>query len=125
MMMRHKVMEVRLNQGNDMKMWEIREGYDPEYMGSGMSYRHGMGGDGEYEQGFEEGCEHGYRKAMKEMRSMGMRDNQPTSGNYGRGNMGNSRFMPPYPPYMNYRDDDDDDDMMQQRRRRDYRGRYM
>lgn len=112
-------------------MWEIREGYDPEYMGNGMGYRQGMSG-GEYEEGFEDGCEHGYMKAMKEMRSMGMRGGQPQSGSgYGRGNMGNSRYMPMgggyMPPYPSFRDEDDDDmeEMQQRRRRRDSRGRYM
>ena len=103
-------------------MWEIREGYDPEYMGGGMGYRHGS----EYEQGFEEGCEHGYKKAMKEMRMMGMRGNGQgmQDGSYGRGNMGNSRYLPTYP---SFRDDDydDDDEMNERRRRRDSRGRYM
>lgn len=100
------------------KMWKILEDYSPDEMG----YRGEMDG---YDEGFEEGCEHGYRKAMKEMRMMSHRDNM---GNMQDGTTRmNRRFMPPYPPYMNYRDDDDDDyeEMNMRRRRRDSRGRYM
>ena len=103
-----------------MKMWEIREGYDPEYMGR-------RGEESEYYEGFEDGCEHGYKKAMKEMRMTGMRESQVDNYGKGMGRM-NNRYMPPYPPYMNYRDDDDDYDEIDERRgrrRRDTRGRYM
>ena len=99
-------------------MWKILEDYNPEER-RGMSYRGDMG---EYEEGFEEGCEHGYMKAMKEMRMMGMR------GGMGRGTgrMNNryvdGAYMPPYPAF---RDDDDNYEDMGERRRRDSRGRYM
>ena len=97
-------------------MWEIREGYDPEYMGR-------RGEESEYYEGFEDGCEHGYKKAMREMRMTGMREGQVDNYGKGMGRM-NNRYMPPYP---SFRDDDDDDydDMNMRRRRRDARGRYM
>lgn len=103
-------------------MWEIREDYDPdERRGSG--YRNE--GSQDYDEGFEDGCEHGYKEAMKKMRMMGMR--QGGQGRYSGG--ANYRMgMPPYvSPYMGYRDEEDDDYEMQERRgrRRDSRGRYM
>lgn len=103
-------------------MWKILEDYSPDYGRGEMGYRGDMDS---YEEGFEEGCEHGYKKAMKEMRHMGMRDNMPAG--YGKDRM-NRRYMPPYlPPYPSFRDEDDDDEYeeMNRRRRRDSRGRYM
>lgn len=99
-------------------MWKILEDYSPDYERGDMGYRGDMDG---YEEGFEDGCEHGYRKAMKEMRYMGMRDNMPAG--YGKDRM-NRRYMPPYP---SFRDEDNDDEYeeMNRRRRRDARGRYM
>ena len=107
------------------RMWKILEDYNPEER-RGMGYRGDMG---EYEEGYEEGCEHGYMKAMKEMRMMGMR------GGMGRGTQGmggtsrmNNRYMGGgyMPPYPAFRDDDDDYyEEMGERRRRDSRGRYM
>ena len=102
-------------------MWKILEDYSPDYGRGEMGYRGDM-------DGYEEGFEHGYRKAMKEMRHMGMRDNMPAD--YGKDRM-NRRYMPPYlPPYPSFRDEDDDDDYdeideRRGRRRRDSRGRYM
>lgn len=105
-----------------MRMWEIREGYDPDERHGG----YGRGEDSEYNEGFEDGCEHGYKKAMKEMRMMGRRDEMPMAD--GKDKM-NRRYIPPFmPPYPSYRDDDDDYDDMDERRgrrRRDSRGRYM
>ena len=97
-----------------MNMWEIREDYDDYGRGFGM--REG----GEYEQGFKEGCRHGYEKAMQEMHGrMGMR----SGGNYGSGM--NERRMPGYlPEQPMYREMPPYDDMGE-RRRRDSYGRYM
>lgn len=103
------------------RMWEIREGYDPDERRGYDSHD----SESDYYEGFEDGCEHGYKKAMKEMRMMGRRDDMPAD--YGKDRM-NRRYMNPYlPPYPSYRDDDDDDDDMNERRRRrrDARGRYM
>lgn len=110
-----------------MRLWEIREGYEPEDMRYGE-----RGGHDELREAYEEGCEHGYRKAMREMGGdmgyrggMGYREGDTSrqrgsmerpSTNYGNRKM--------FPPYVNYRDDDDDD-YMGERRRRDSRGRYM
>ena len=59
-----------------------------------------------YKQGFEEGCRHGYKKAMIEAREdMGFR------GGYGGGSYGNR--MPGYLP-----EDPWPDDMGERRRRR-------
>ena len=108
-----------------MKMWEIREGYDPD------EPRMGMRGGDESDMAYEEGCRHGYRKgyadAMRESHGdMGFRDSgysrsgmSDGSGRYGYGR----RMM--YPPYVNFRDEDEDMDTMNERRRRDSRGRYM
>lgn len=120
------------------RMWEIREGYDPD-----ERHGYGRGEDAEYEEGFEDGCEHGYMKAMREMGRMGMRDTMggnSGSSNYGSGSdsgrMGNRYIrrggrgmgmMPPYPSYREEEDEYDDDDYNERRgrRRRDSRGRYM
>ena len=67
---------------NTMGMWTImEEGRD----GSGRDFGMRGGDDAEmaYKQGFEEGCRHGYRKAMMEAREdMGFR------GGYGGGQQG-------------------------------------
>lgn len=113
-----------------MRLWKIREGFDPDEMSMNMR------GEDEVEMAYEEGCKHGYKKgygdAMKEVSGemgyrggMGYREGDTSrqrgsmerpSTNYG------NRMM--FPPYVNYRDDDDDD-YMGERRRRDSRGRYM
>ena len=72
-----------------------------------------------YQQGFEEGCRHGYKKAMMEVNGgeMGYRGNygggQQSMGNrsYGGGSYGNR--MPGYLP-----EDPWPDDMGERRRRR-------
>ena len=67
----------------------------------------GMRGGDELESAYRKGCEHGYRKAMEEMRGgMGFRE-----GGYGGGSsrMG-ERFDYPSYPYM--------DEMGERRRRR-------
>lgn len=118
---------------NTMRLWEIREGYDPEEMRMGM--RGGMSADEAYEQGCRHGYKKGYGDAMREASEeygfrgdMGYREGSSrgqggqSSGQSGRSgsSYGNRMF---YPPYMNYRDEDED--MMNERRRRDSRGRYM
>lgn len=98
-----------------MNMWEIREDYD-DY---GRDF--GMREGGEYEQGFKDGCRHGYEKAMREMQQdhMAMRG----AAGYG-GGMNERRYTPPYYPEhpMGARGDGYD---MGERRRRDAYGRYM
>lgn len=112
-----------------MRLWEIREGYDPEEMRMGM-----RGGD-DAEAAYEEGCRHGYRKgygdAMKEVSggygrhgSMGYREgdsDRQRGGMEQSSRYGERMYLP---PYVNYRNEDDDD-YMGERRRRDSRGRYM
>lgn len=110
-----------------MRYWEILEGHDPDEMRYGE-----RGGYDEMREAYEKGCEHGYRKAMKEMGGdmgyhggMGFRngDSGRQRGSMDRpGSSYGNRMM--FPPYVNYREDDDDD-YMGERRRRDYRGRYM
>lgn len=101
-----------------MRLWKIREGFDPDEM------RMNMRGEDEAEMAYEEGCKHGYKKgygdAMKEVSGeMGYRGgggSGSSSGSYGR------RM---YPPYMGFRDDEEEMESMNERRRRDSRGRYM
>lgn len=105
-----------------MRLWEIREGYDPDEMRMNM-----RGGD-EAEMAYEEGCKHGYKKgygdAMKEVSGeMGYR--QGGSGSGSRGSSGGSYGRRMFPPYMGFRDEDEDMEYMNERRRRDSRGRYM
>lgn len=96
-------------------MWEIMEEGRDDY-GRGFGMRES---GSEVEMAYREGCRHGYRKAMEEMKGgMGFRE----GGNYGGGGysggtsrMGERYDYPPY-PYM---------DEMGERRRRDSRGRYM
>lgn len=96
-------------------MWTIMEEGRDDY-GRGFGMREG---GSEVEMAYREGCRHGYRKAMEEMKGgMGFRED----GNYGGGGysggtsrMGERYDYPPY-PYM---------DEMGERRRRDSRGRYM
>lgn len=98
-----------------MGMWTIMEEGRDDY-GRGFGMREG---GSEVEMAYREGCRHGYRKAMEEMKGgMGFRE----GGNYGGGGysggtsrMGERYDYPPY-PYM---------DEMGERRRRDSRGRYM
>lgn len=116
--MKQEVRQLIKQENNMAKMWEIREGYDPEYMGR-------RGEESEYYDGFEDGCEHGYKKAMKEMRMMGMRDNMGSDYKSGNTSRMNNRYMPPYPSFRDDDDDDDYEDMNMRRRRRDSRGRYM
>lgn len=100
-----------------MRMWEIREGYDPRY---GEDYESGYGmrdhsAKKAYEMGYEEGCEEGYEKAMRKMGGFGMRDDDDDEdmwgerrggrGSYSRGSYGGGSYGG--------------------RRRRDSRGRYM
>ena len=109
-----------------MRLWEIREGYEPEEMRYGE-----RGGHDELREAYEEGCEHGYRKAMKEVSggygrhgSMGYRDVDSDRQRGGMGQSGRYGERMFLPPYVNYRNEDDDD-YMGERRRRDSRGRYM
>lgn len=104
-----------------MRLWKIREGYEPEDIRYGE-----RGGHDEIREAYEEGCEHGYRKAMKEMGGgMGYREGETIrhrgSADQSGTSYGNRMY---FPPYVNYREDDDDYDMGE-RRRRDSRGRYM
>lgn len=89
-----------------MGMWTImEEGRDRYGRDFGM-----RGGESEqaYRQGFEDGCRHGYRKAMMEAHEdMGFRSGRP----YGGGSYGNR--MPGYQP-----DDPWPDDMGERRHRR-------
>lgn len=75
------------------------------------------GGDRELEEAYRKGCEHGYRKAMREMEGgMGFRESRDPVGYSGGSSRMGERFDYPSYPYM---------DEMGERRRRDYRGRFM
>lgn len=99
-----------------MGMWTImeegRDGYGRDFgMRSGET-------ETAYRQGYEEGCRHGYKKAMMEAREdMAFRDNYGggsqgmRGGSYGGGSYGNR--MPGYLP-----EDPWPDDMGERRRRR-------
>ena len=106
-----------------MGMWTImeegRDGYGRDF---GM--RGGDDAEMAYKQGFEEGCRHGYKKAMMEAREdMGFRGGygggQQSMGNrsYGGGSYGNR--MPGYLPEEQWPDE------MGERRRRRANGQYM
>ena len=97
-------------------MWTImeegRDGYGRDF---GM--RGGDDAEMAYKQGFEEGCRHGYKKAMMESRgSMGYRDGGGQGG-YGGGSYSNR--MPGYLPEEQWPDE------MGERRRRRANGPYM
>ena len=101
-----------------MGMWTIMEEGRDEY---GRDFGMKVGNaEAAYQQGFEEGCRHGYKKAMMEVNGgeMGYRGNygggQQSMGNrsYGGGSYGNR--MPGYLP----EDPWPDDDMGERRRRR-------
>lgn len=87
-----------------MNMWKIMEDRD--------DYERGFGMRSEAEDAYKEGCRHGYKKAMEDMRGgMGLREPYPGAG------MGERRFMPQY-PYMGMGEQDPYDDMGERRRRR-------
>ena len=92
-------------------MWTIMEEGRDEY-GRDFSMRVGNA-EAAYQQGFEEGCRHGYKKAMMEVNGgdMGYR------GSYGGGSYGNR--MPGYLPEDPWTDD------MGERRRRRANGQYI
>lgn len=105
-----------------MGMWTImeegRDGYGRDF---GM--RGGDDAEMAYKQGFEEGCRHGYKKAMMEAREdMGFRGGygggQQSMGNrsYGGGSYGNR--MPGYLPEEQWPDE------MGERRRRRANGQF-
>ena len=106
-----------------MGMWTIMEEGRDEY-GRDFGMRVGNA-EAAYQQGFEEGCRHGYKKAMMEVNGgdMGYRGNYgggPQSmGNrsYGGGSYGNR--MPGYLPEDPWPDD------MGERRRRRANGQYI
>lgn len=105
-----------------MGMWTIMEEGRDEY-GRDFSMR-GGNAEAAYQQGFEEGCRHGYKKAMMETREdMGFRDNYGggsqgmRGGSYGGGSYGNR--MPGYLPEDTWPDD------MGERRRRRANGQYI
>ena len=94
-----------------MGMWTIMEEGRDGY-GRDFSMR---GGDAEtaYKQGFEEGCRHGYRKAMMEAHEdIGFRDGYGGGSQGMRGGSYGNR-MPGYLP-----EDPWPDDMGERRRRR-------
>lgn len=94
-----------------MSMWEIREDYDDDY---GRSF--GMRSD-EYEQGFKDGCRHGYEKAMQRINgSMGYRQGE-NGENYGS-SMGERRMPGYFPESPMYREMPPYDEMGERRRRR-------
>ena len=93
-----------------MNMWEIMEERDDTERGFGMR--------SDVEEAYKEGCRHGYKKAMEEMRGgMGFRDSYPNR------EIGERRFMPQY-PYMGMREQSPYDSMGERRRRNSY-GQYM
>lgn len=100
-----------------MGMWTIMEEGRGEY-GRDFGMRSGEA-EMAYKQGYEEGCRHGYRKAMMEAREdMGFRDNYGGGSQGMRGGSYGNR-MPGYLPEDTWPDD------MGERRRRRANGQYI
>lgn len=61
------------------RLWEIRDRYEPDYADYRMGrretsgYRYGRKESDDYERGFDDGCKHGYDKAMEEIEMSGNR----------------------------------------------------
>lgn len=92
----------------------LRRIIEPEYAGvfyRKEKYEH----DPELREAYEEGCEHGYKKAMREMESDGYHERRGNVTHYGAGGRILYREEPEW----------DDDGDVEYRRRRDSRGRYM
>ena len=102
-----------------MKLWEIREGYDPDE-------RMEMRGGDSAEIAYHEGCRHGYKKGYGDaMREVSGEFGYRSGSGYRRGEstrMGDRHGMGGY--YPSYRDEDEYEEIGE-RRRRDSRGRYM
>jgi hypothetical protein len=107
---------------------------EPDYMGAGIFYRgkEKYQHDPELMEAYEEGCRHGYKKAMKEFEEQ-MDERRAThwGGEGGRdilyrGGQGGGRGGNRSGGSTNYREYDEyEDDDMEYRRRRDSRGRFM
>lgn len=105
-----------------MRLWEIREGYDPDE-------RMEMRGSESAEMAYQEGCRHGYKKGYGDaMREVSGELGYRSGSSYRHGDstrMGDRHGMGGYmPSYPSYRDEDEYEEMGE-RRRRDSRGRYM
>ncbi len=87
------------------RLWEIREGYDPDKMRHGYRFDD-EDGDEEIEKAYEEGYHDGYECAMDDMKEKSHHGYR----------------MPMYRKDMR---DYEDDGRADYRRRRDARGRYM
>lgn len=92
----------------------LRRIIQPEY--GDIMYRHEKYSyDPELREAYEEGCEHGYKKAMREMEDDGYHERRGNVTHYGAG----GRIL--------YRDepDWDDDDVEYRRYRRNRMGRFI
>lgn len=93
----------------------LRRIIEPEYMGGIFYRKEKYEHDPELMEAYEEGCEHGYKKAMREMEADGYHERRGNVTHYGAGGRILYREEPEW----------DDDGEIVYRRRRDSRGRYM
>lgn len=92
----------------------LRRIIEPEYAGvfyRKEKYEH----DPELREAYEEGCEHGYKKAMREMEADGYHERRGNTTHYGAGGRILYREEPEW----------DDDDVEYRRYRRNRMGRFI